>query len=195
VRIADWSGAYLGIHGGVIGRGFKSSNATPNIPALKFSGRRNTQSLSGGAFGVQAGYNFQTGPIVYGLEAETTLGTGTRKKSATHLSAEQNARHALKARLGYSFGSTLVYATTGVALVQTRLQSPAVGLTPAGRKNISQTGLLVGLGVEQKLTEQIAVKGEVDYAAFGQKSVRFPSGTTKVDSGIFTAKVGLNYHF
>lgn len=194
-RATDWSGAYLGIHGGLIGRGFKSSGAIPNIPALNFSGKNNTQSLSGATFGIQAGYNFQSGNVVYGVEAESSLGTTDRKKSTTHLSAEQNARHAVKVRAGYAFGSTLVYATTGVAIAQTRLHSPAVGLTPRGRKDLTRAGLLVGVGIEQKLTRSISLKGEVDYAAFGESRVTLPGGATKVRSGNLTAKVGLNYHF
>lgn len=194
-RARDWSGAYLGIHGGLASSGFRSSSAAPNIPALNFPDRRNTRGLSGGMAGLQAGYNFQSGNLVYGVEGEASLLMLNRKKSATGLSAEQGSRFALKGRLGYSLGSTLIYGTMGVAMAPTRLTSPAAGGFAASRKNIVRSGLIVGLGAEQMLTQSISLKGELDYTYFGQSRQRFTAGSTKIDNGILAAKVGLNYRF
>lgn len=211
--VRDWSGAYIGVHGGFLGTGLNSKGAVPNIPALNFTNpipgapitgnnrNRNNRSLNGFGGGIQAGYNFQSGNIVYGVEAEGTVGSGGRKNSTTNLKAEQTVRGALKGKLGYSFGSTLVYATAGVAVAPTRYSSPAIAATlstPAiisGKKSVTNFGPLVGIGVEQKVTEQLSVKGEVEVASFGKTKLTLPAGRTSVESGQLTAKVGLNYRF
>ncbi|MFM9976257.1 MAG: outer membrane protein [Beijerinckiaceae bacterium] len=203
-KTRDWSGAYVGVHGGFLGSGFKTKTASPNIPALNVTTpltgavnnrNRRGRSVNSGGGGVQAGYNFQTGNIVYGVEAETTFTGGGKKKSTTNLTVEQNNRSALKGKLGYSFGSTLLYATAGVAVASARYNSPAVGLTRAGRKSVTNVGPLVGIGVEQMLTENLSLKGEVEVSSFGNKRLILPAGTTNVESGQVAAKVGLNYRF
>lgn len=195
VKAKDWSGGYIGVHGGLDANAFKSSGATPNIPALNFSGKKNTRGLGGGNVGVQAGYNFQSGNIVYGVEAESSLVFGAKKKSSTHLGVEQTSRHALKGRLGYSFGSTLVYGVAGVGIAPVRYTSPAVGLTPASRKSETRVGPLVGIGVEQMLTNNLSLKGEVDYLALGKQKMNFAAGRTNITAGELSAKIGLNYRF
>jgi outer membrane immunogenic protein len=204
-KAKDWSGAYVGVHGGFVGSGFRSKGNS-GIPALNFTNppvnnlvnskdRNKGKGLNGAGGGVQAGYNFQSGNIVYGVEAEATLSSGGKKKSTTNLTAEQNARGALKGRLGYSFGSTLVYGTAGVAIASARYTSPAVGPIRAGKKSVLNVGPVVGLGVEHMLTDSLSVKGEVEAAGFGQKKITLPAGRTSVDSSQVTAKVGLNYRF
>jgi outer membrane immunogenic protein len=205
----DWSGAYVGIHGAFVGTGLRSRSTPANVPALNFNTpnitpnarNRNTRGLNGGGGGIQTGYNFQSGNIVYGVEAEGTLTSSGGKKSTTSLKAEQGPRGALKGRLGYSFGQTLVYGTAGVAVTQTRYSSPASAATlgnpatAAGKRSITSVGPVVGIGVEHMLTEQLSLKGEVDYAAFGRQKLTLPAGRTSVDNGQLTAKVGLNYRF
>jgi outer membrane immunogenic protein len=209
----DWSGAYVGVHGGFLGTGVSSKGAAPNIPALNFKNpvagavatgknrNRNTKSLNGGGGGIQAGYNFQSGNIVYGVEAEATLSGGGKKNSTANLTAEQTARGTLKGKLGYSFGSTLVYATAGLAVAPTRYSSPAIAATAttaavrSGKKSVTHVGPLIGIGVEQKLTEQLSLKGEVEVASFSKTKLTLPSGRTNVENGQVAAKVGLNYRF
>jgi outer membrane immunogenic protein len=203
-KVQDWSGAYVGVHGGFVGTGLRSKG---NVnPALNFTNppvnglvnnkdKNKGKSLNGAGGGIQAGYNFQSGSIVYGVEAETTFTGGGKKKSTTNLTAEQSNSSALKAKLGYSFGSTLVYGTAGVAIASTRYNAPAVGAFRAAKKTVTNIGPVVGLGVEQKLTESLSLKGEVEVAGFGKKKLVFPAGTTNVESSQVSAKVGLNYRF
>jgi outer membrane immunogenic protein len=209
----DWSGPYVGVHGAFVGTGLRSKSTPANVPALNLNTptplntlpsarNRNTKSINGFGGGLQAGYNVQSGNIVYGVEAEGTVTSSDGgRTSATSLKAEQGPRGALKGRLGYSFGSTLVYGTLGAAVTQTRYSSPAVAATPgnpataARKKSITSVGPVVGVGVEHMLTEQLSVKGEIDYAAFGSQKLTLPAGRTIVDGGQISAKVGLNYRF
>lgn len=196
----DWSGAYLGIHGGYVGNGRRSTSAAPNIPALNFNApvvgnKGSTRNVTGAGLGVQAGYNFQSGNIVYGVEGQGTFNTAGNKRSATNLSAQEQYRAALKGKLGYSFGSTLVYGTAGVAIAPLRISAPATATTVAARRNITGAGAVVGVGVEHMLTDNISLKGELEYTAFGKQRLTLPAGTTSVERGQLAATAGLNYRF
>lgn len=194
-RVQNWSGGYIGVHGGLEVDAFKSVSASPNIPALNFSGKKNTKGLGGGSLGLQAGYNWQSGNVVYGVEAEGSGLFLSSKKSAGDLKPDASSRLAAKGRLGYSFGSTLLYGTAGLALSPQRITSPAVGVNPAARKSLTRVGPLLGLGVEHKITQNVSLRAEVDYALQGERRMVFPAGTTKVQSGAISAKAGLNWHF
>jgi opacity protein-like surface antigen len=212
-KAKDWSGAYVGVHGAFVGSGFSTKSNSTN-PALNFNNNvingvnnnnknKNTSTFNGGGGGLQAGYNFQTGNIVYGVEAEATLTGGSKKKSrpglggvtTSGLKAEQNGRGALKGKLGYSFGSTLVYATAGVAVAPTTFTSPANGAFLASKKKVNGVGPIAGVGVEHMLTENLSLKGEVELASFGKTKAKFAAGTSNINSGDVAAKVGLNYRF
>ncbi|MGF6174505.1 opacity protein-like surface antigen [Ensifer sp. 4252] len=92
----NWSGAYVGAHGGI---GFTGS---PN----PFADR------NGVAFGAQAGYNMQVGPGIVGAEIEGSyLGDTEHKVSGGKL--KEKWRGAIKAKAGLSFDQTLVYGTAG----------------------------------------------------------------------------------
>jgi outer membrane immunogenic protein len=203
VKIKDWSGAYIGVHGGASGNGF-DSKSTPNIPALNFGNTPNVvgaknknkgKSTNGGKIGAQAGYNFQSGNIVYGVEAATSFTGNSKKKSTTGLTAQQSNISTLKAKLGYSFGKTLVYGTAGLAVAPTKYTSPANGAFAASSKSVTKVGAVAGVGVEHMLTDSLSLKGEVDYAHFGKSNVKFAAGTSKIESGQVSATVGLNYRF
>jgi outer membrane immunogenic protein len=210
-KAKDWSGAYVGVHGAFVGSGFSTKSTSAN-PALNFNNtaingantkNKNTRQLNGGGGGIQAGYNFQSGNIVYGVEAEATLTGGSKKKNRpgvggaviSGLQAEQNGRAALKGKLGYSFGSTLVYATAGIAVAPTTYTSPANGAFLASKKKVNAVGPVAGIGVEQMLTENLSLKGEVEFASFGKTKAKFAAGTSNISSGDVAAKVGLNYRF
>jgi opacity protein-like surface antigen len=129
------------------------------------------------------------------------LSAGGRRRSTTNLTAQETSRIEVKGKLGYSFGSTLVYATGGIARSQTRYESPAVvatALTPAtiaGRRNNSAFAPVLGVGIEQKLTDQISLKAEVEASPSRRTSVTLPAGRTNVENRQVGAKIGLNYHF
>jgi opacity protein-like surface antigen len=95
----------------------------------------------------------------------------------------------------------LIYATAGAAIAHASYSSPAVAATltrPAfvsGKKNVINIGPQLGVGVEQKVTEQLCVKGEVEVASFGTTRLTLPAGRTSVESAQLSAKVGLNYNF
>ncbi|KAF0231518.1 MAG: outer membrane [Beijerinckiaceae bacterium] len=191
----DWTGAYIGAYTGLGTRAFKSSAATPNIPALRLGGAKNERSDSGAALGARAGYNLQSGNIVYGVEGEFGGIVGKTRKTGTNLKAEDNGQAALKGRVGYSFGSTMVFGTAGLAVGGATYTSPANGANARKEKSVWRVGSIVGIGAEHMLTEKISLRGDLDFAYFGRSKLSFPAGTTRAESAALNAKLGVNYRF
>lgn len=193
-RIRDWSGAYLGIHAGLDANAYRSS-APASLPALNFSGTRDTIGIGGGDVGVQFGYNLQLGNWVTGIEAESSLLLMHKETSAANLVARQTSRHAIKGKLGYSFGPTLLYGVAGLAIAPVRFTSPANGGFPDTSRSTTYLGPTIGIGVEHMLTEHVSLKGEATLASFGKHTLNFPGGSTRIDGAELSLKGGLNFHF
>lgn len=193
-RIRDWSGGYLGIHAGLDANAFRSSAPT-TMPALSFSGTKDTVGIGGGDVGVQLGYNLQLGNWVTGIEAESSLLLMHKESSSTHLTVRQTSRHAIKGKLGYSFGPTLLYGVAGLAIAPVRFTSPANGGFPETSRSATYLGPTIGIGVEHMLTDHVSLKAEATLASFGKHTLTFPGGSTRIDSGELALKGGLNFRF
>lgn len=181
----NWSGFYLGLNGG---GGWGDSH-------WQGVGRAD---LSGGQAGGTAGYNWQLGSAVLGLEGDidwsglqgsTTSALcpgGTCSTSNTWLST-------VRGRLGYSFDRVMPYVTGGLAAGDIRAATP--GFPGASSTN---AGWTVGGGVEFALPGNWSAKAEylhVDLGNFncGTDCGGTPNQNVSMRDNIFRA--GVNYHF
>ena len=209
---ANWTGFYLGGNVGGSGAGRdRSSLAAVGVATDTFNLARD-----GIIGGVQAGYNWQAGNIVFGLEADIQA-SNLRDKDTCVLSCTAFAGAAYDARLpwfgtargrlGYSVGTTLFYATGGYAYgnVKTDITTNVLGaLTTTSLKN-SKSGYAVGAGIETPFTllglfgPNWTSKSEYLYVDLGSQTDTFiASGvtftnSTKVQQHVF--RTGINYHF
>lgn len=140
----DWSGFYLG------GQGSYSQNKA------KYFGSE--QKLNNGSAGAHAGYNFQSGNIVYGIENDFNYNFKKDKEADFQWDASG------RARVGYAFDRTLIFTTAGMAATGGKLDVPTVG-----KKDDILIGWTAGGGVEHALTDNILVRGEYRYSDFGKK--------------------------
>ncbi len=110
------------------------------------------------------------------------------------------------ARLGYAFDSTLLYATGGVAFgsaKDTLSVTPSSG-TPVSTvsSSASDTGFVVGGGVEHFITPAWSLKAEYQYIDLGSDklSTTAGAGANAVSASLDgehtynTVRFGLNYH-
>ena len=107
VSAYNWTGFYAGANlGGEFLRDTTVNGATRR--------RMDSRSIFGG---VQAGYNWQTGPWVVGAEADIGYGhpTRTRAFGANTLKVEEGFTGTARARAGYAIDRTLFYGTGGLA--------------------------------------------------------------------------------
>jgi opacity protein-like surface antigen len=119
--------------------------------------------------GVHFGYNWQrSNGVVLGLEGDVSF-----LDDIDYLAS-------VRARLGYAAGSTLLYATGGVAFL---------GLDDAFGDDDTGTGWVAGLGVEHKLRDSWSVGLEGLYYAFDDID------SFDDDLEFWTVRARLTYHF
>lgn len=172
----SWSGFYIGLQGGVVShRGtyeddgflFGSAN-TNNFSTVKHSG-------TGGIVGGHAGYNWQSGSIVLGVEsdisalsAKSTI-SGIPTFNAT-VAFDARWLATVRARFGVAVAhATLLYVTGGVAFGHVRNSAtPSFGAAFIDDK--TRTGWTVGGGIEHMLARNWTVRAEVRYADLGSST-------------------------
>jgi opacity protein-like surface antigen len=171
----SWSGFYVGAH---LGGGLALTDvADPFGPSIYGDTLRSPGPLAGG----QAGYDWQLGQAVLGLEADVSwadlYGTNTCfAYSGYYLSGnctgDISALGTLTGRLGWLLGDdrgTLIYGKAGAAW-----QYREVDATTSGGYGFPTTGVsglrwgwTIGAGAERALTEHWSLKAEYDYVSFG----------------------------
>lgn len=130
----DWGGFYAGVQ-----LGYADVNPSGGV-----------QGGDGETYGLHAGYRWDMGSVVYGIEldydqADIRIAGGAQK-------LRDVAR--LKGQVGYDMGSTLLYGTLGVANADTTLGD--------------ETGWLAGAGIAYQVTPAWTVGAEALYHDFDQ---------------------------
>lgn len=218
-----WAGVYVGINGGY---GLSANNSTiyayandPGVGATTTSATTDYDK-SGGFGGGQIGYNFQRGRVVYGVEADIQGagigGSGSAFASAGGITSSPSRDSNLdwfgtvRGRVGYSYDRALFYFTAGFAYGGTH-GSASMAMNDNGAPynfthNVSatQTGYVLGGGIEYALTPAWSVKGEYQYIDLGGENgyvgyhnaggTVLARGYYTVDQTFNTVRLGLNYH-
>ena len=212
--VFTWTGFYVGVNAGGAFRSQRSSISpggkflTPGVLPAGYSAAQAGQLVLGSnnnyrtSFegGVQAGYNFQYGALVYGVEADIDyISRGSRQSSSRAIAAKfpvkpfnfassltstdgrsGNYIGTVRGRLGYAFDRFLPYVTGGLAYGDTgnsRTVSfggagiPANAFT-SGSGNRTRVGYAVGAGVEYAFTNNITAKAEYLFTDLGRSGSR-----------------------
>ncbi len=210
--VYDWTGFYVGGNiGGVTlsdkqdqydaGSGCWWDCSDPEV----HSKMRGTGVLGG----VQAGYNWQSGVWVFGIEADLD---GTSAKSTLNSfcngsgycdltqRASLDALGTLRGRIGYAFDRALVYATGGLAFA--RVHNHVNDNDDPGLWDQSswRAGWTVGAGLEYAIASNWSVKVEGLYYKLENKTLVFTNSGAVYDPNKFTdngvlARVSVNYKF
>ncbi len=198
--IFSWTGFYVGTNAGFIR---SMAAATEEGGGLFWGGDKIDSSGSGVLGGIQAGYNYHLGAIVFGLEADLAA-TSADAKNTTHVyRADQHKTSALgtvRGRVGYAFDRTLLYVTGGLAYGNVKNSVANIFfLTPPNAETSGwRTGYAVGGGVETAINAHWTVKAEALYYNVGSSSAQFVCCSftvpfkTKNDGAL--ARVGVNFN-
>jgi len=181
----NWSGFYLGINGG---GGWGDSH-------WQGDGRF---GLSGGQAGGTAGYNWQLGQTVLGLEGDVDW-SGLQGSTSNALcpggscSTSSTWLSTVRGRAGYAFGSVMPYVTGGLAVGDIRATAP--GFPGATATN---AGWTVGGGIEFALPGNWSAKAEYLHVDLGDTNCGTacggaPNENVSMHEDVFRA--GVNYHF
>lgn len=167
-----WTGFYVGVNGGY-GVG---------------NGGGDFGNPSGGFIGGTAGYNYQIGQLVLGVEGD--LDWADLHKSGlnalTSYSSRVDSLFTARARVGYAVDRVLLYVTGGYAGAEDK-----VTLDGYGSQSDWRSGGVIGGGLEYAFTNNISAKAEYLYAPFADKTYL----GEKSDLSLSLIRAGLNYKF
>lgn len=184
-----WTGFYVG------------ANAGLNFGQFTDNGTNYFNNAFGGLYGITAGYNYQSGPLVAGVEADLDFGSvnGSANPYANiYGTGNVTGNGDLRVRFGYAFNRALLYVTGGYTganvkgSVSDYSASPYIWASQSAYLN----GFTVGSGLEFALTNNISIKGEYLFNDYG--SAPYFTGTRDdLNSGISfsTLRLGVAYHF
>lgn len=209
VYVPDWVGFYWGIHGG---GGWGHTSVDPG--EFEFDGTPGfffpSASPKGGVFGFQAGYNWQWGPVVGGLEID--FSGADIKETTTFFSlvppvgfvtheVKIDELASARGRLGYLiFPNLLLYGTAGIGWGHERFtvnEAPVVGTIETNTTYSTDFGWVAGVGLEWKFAQNWLLRGEWLHYDFGRTTS--PNTVNEDNFNIRTtvdvARAALSYKF
>jgi opacity protein-like surface antigen len=165
--ISDWAGPYAGVQ-----LGFGDFDLQGIVPVV--GGPTVPVSLSDDGLlgGVHAGYNWDRGTLVYGVEADIDF------TDISFNAVDMDTISRLRLRMGVDTGSAFVYGTAGAAYMN----------GSGGGVSLDGWGWVAGAGVDFKLNEKWVVGADALYHEFDDVS---PSG----DVDGMTYRLRLSYRF
>jgi outer membrane immunogenic protein len=169
-----WTGCYVGVNGGYgIGSGSGSNFGNP----------------SGGLIGGTAGYNYQIGQFVAGVEGDVDWADMTKSGTNPIVGAYKtdiNTLATARARAGFAVDRALLYVTGGYAGAETN-----VNIAGFGSQSDWRNGGVIGAGLEYAFTNNISAKAEYLYAPLESKTY----DGVKSNTDLSLVRAGLNYKF
>jgi len=195
---STWTGFYIGGH---LGWGQHDGNMTAFTPWNGFAGFpvRGLDS-SGLVGGLQAGYNYQMGSVVLGVEGDITAASLNARSRlsppATWWSSGVNWFGAIGPRVGFAFGDALIFAKGGLAFADFDYAHNQNGNDIVAGS--TRTGWMIGGGIEYAINRNLSVKAEYNYMDFGNGRTTIVGAPTifiEPKREIQTVKFGFNYRF
>jgi outer membrane immunogenic protein len=165
----SWAGPYLGAN---LGYEWGTVFNNPTKP-------------SGFEGGVQAGYNWQTGALVFGVEGDIEATAADDTFAPWKFSNPWFGT--LRGRLGYAFNNILFYGTGGLAFGELRAETFGLSETH------TNAGWTAGVGAEFGLAPNWSAKIEYLYVDLADSNFTVTGMTNGYRFGLVRA--GVNYHF
>jgi opacity protein-like surface antigen len=218
VILSDWAGFYVGVHGGYAWD--HTSVDPPMLPTILQSDNAVLGNLDaspkGGLVGGHAGYNWQFGSVVAGVEGDYSAadlkttgfagsysfiytcggpcpGVLTRSVNVDQLASA-------RIRLGYTvLPNLLAYGTGGPGWSHSSFGGSASDVyigTVSVSADASKFGWVVGAGLEYKLWDHVLVRAEYLHYDFGDITYNVPQlGNVNTSTSVDVARGGVSYKF
>jgi len=180
----NWTGFYIGINGG----GAWGDSSWDSAGSF---------DLTGGLVGGTAGYNWQMGSWVFGLEGDVDWtnidGKITNGLCPLGCQTANSWIATVRGRVGYAFDRIMPYFTGGLALGNIEATTPFfVG------KDATNAGWTVGGGLEVAIMNNWTAKAEYLYVDLGELNCGIGCGALFNDNVSFKTHLlrgGINYRF
>lgn len=185
VAVYNWTGLYAGLNGGYGWGSFADSVGNINV--------------NGFVGGGQLGYNWQSGNLVFGVEADFQGSSQSATQAGTILgtavSVTERIRYfgTARGRLGLAMDRWLAYVTGGIAWVNGGLDLTVAGVTLSD--STTKTGGTIGAGIEYAFAGPWTGALEYLYVDTGSRSVTVLGITDNVRTRDNVLRAKLNYRF
>jgi outer membrane immunogenic protein len=215
--VTNWNGLYLGAHAGG-GWAFNEvtrtdASSAPNFPLGFVDTPSRPNGFLGGGY---AGYNYQAGRYVVGLEADYSWANLSGDSSDVGFVGNTAYRTdkvvliaTAGARLGYTFDRWMMFGKGGWGWAGFKRDSFSVvpGGALFGIANYSDTrnGWLLGAGVEWEFRPQWSLRLAFDYIQFSDVNLTInvtqvatgimSTSTVRASSSLSTLKIGIGRRF
>ncbi len=206
--IFSWTGFYIG---GNIGGAWANDNITDNLFGLNFNNGNNAVFVGGG----QAGFNYQVGSVVFGVEGDfdwaannNNTVTGIIGPFGNTFTASANDRWiaTVAGRLGYAADRWLFYVKGGGGWVGANsftVTDVTTGASITAGNSNTLSGWLVGGGVEWAFANNWSLRAEYDFLGLSTRTFTVPATSPILVGDTFTtgknnvqmATIGINYRF
>jgi outer membrane immunogenic protein len=182
-EVERWSGFYIGA---TAGYGFGSGRAGGDIGDISFD--------QDGALGtILAGYNWQRGSTVFGLETDVgtgNLGTSTATAFGT-LHSEINAFGSFRARAGLLVSpALLLYGTAGLAWADFNFD-----ITGGASRSETFFGWQAGVGAEFAFSPRVTLRAEYLFTDLSSERVVHSGFNDSYDPDFHTVRAGIAFKF
>jgi outer membrane immunogenic protein len=163
----DWTGFYIGINGGWA----RDTTNTPGPLIVQ------PASSGGGAFGGQAGFNYQWNHLVVGIEGDGDWlhlnASALCSNPGFTCNTSLKNQYSVRGRVGGAWGNVLVYATGGGAWAtySGNTTIPATGAVFPASSN--RSGWIAGVGVEYAIWKNLIVGVEYLHADYGHQNMTY----------------------
>jgi outer membrane immunogenic protein len=212
-----WTGVYLGFNGGWGWTNSNNSNLAFTGAFGPFTVATSNNNANSPIFGGQAGFNYQTGNWVWGVEGDVdganiqanqnvfVAPAGGFAGGSAFLNEKQNWLASIRGRIGYTWGPGMIYVTGGGAWTGVELNGGATlftGGTGTFTTSSTQSGYVLGAGYEWMIAPNWSLRGEYLYYGFTSNltstALTIPGATITGNANKFNtsvARLGLNYKF
>ena len=180
-----WRGLYAGAH---IGGSFGD---------IAIKGQNPTDAdLSGLMSGGYIGYDLAVGNVVTGVEFDATwsLNDGSETAFGTgRITPDIGWLTSARIRLGYAWNQFLFYGTAGLAYTNIDYNISLNGITVD--KDETDTGFVIGGGVDFELTSQLSVRVVALHYEFDSTDFEIGNTTFESETDVTTVRAGLSVRF
>lgn len=190
----NWTGFYVGAHAGGVWSKYQLSDSTLGITENANVDRGNWLA------GAQIGYNWQfMRNWVVGTEADFSFtdlgGTGVTDLIPVPATVQLRNIGTVRARVGYAWGRTLLYATAGMAWARDNASYVFFpGFTQMDAHQF-HVGWTAGVGAEYALDPNWSVKAEYLHADFGSVDAVYANLPRSTSLTADMVRLGANYRF
>jgi outer membrane immunogenic protein len=197
-EIYDWSGIYIGAHGGY---GFGDVDYDTSL-----TGESINSDIDGFIGGGQLGWNWQVDSIVFGGEASITAadldGDNDSDVAGVNLDGDVSWYALFGGKLGFAADRSLFYAKGGYAMGEIGTAGTNANIPDAFSNDEKHDGWFIGGGMEYAATDNVILGAEYNYIDLGGKknhngttTVGIPYVNEDVEAQIHTVTARVSFKF